>query len=102
MPFEDEVPEGWRPGDRLFGAAAKPSKFKCGGWTECDEDHAFLAPQDILALHEALPLDMFRDEEHGWRQDLEDKAVGNHTLFIGNKVVVPTVLGMWFEAASVN
>ena len=95
-------PEEWKPGDRLLGTLAKPTKFKCGGWTGCDGDHSFLDPASVIVLDEAVPLKEFREHEHVWSQELEDKAVANNTLYIGKTVVVPTLLGMWLEAASVN
>ncbi len=89
-----------RPGI-LIGSVRKPAKYKCGGWTGCDVLHEFLAPEDILVLTEAMSLSDFRDSHH-WRQDLEDTVVANKTLFIGKVTVIPTMLGMWYEDASIN
>ncbi len=97
-----DLPKGWRPGDRLYGAKVKPEKFKCGGWTGCDEDHDFFPPEDVLVLNEAIPLDEFRTHHDIWTQEREDKAVTNKTLYVGKIAVIPTMLGMWFEEASVN
>jgi hypothetical protein len=86
----------------LFASAKPPQKFKCGGWTGCDDDHEFYAPADVLVLGEAVPLEDFRGHEHLWTQKLEDKAVENRTLYVGKSNVIPTLLGMWLEDASVN
>ena len=101
---QPELPEGYDPrrGDRLFAALKGSQKFKCGGWTGCDEDHEFYDPADVLILTEAVPLDDFRAHEHIWTQEKEDKAVENRTLYVGTTLVVPTLLGMWYEATSVN
>jgi hypothetical protein len=97
---KEEEPEHFRPG-ALIGSKVPPQKFKCGGWTGCDELHEFLAPEDVLVLTEALHLDGFR-ESHHWSKEAEDKAVANKALFVGRIAVIPTLLGMWWEETSVN
>ena len=85
----------------LLGSTTEPERFKCGGWTGCDEDHAFLAPVDVLVMNEAMLLEEFR-ESHHWTKEAEAEAVANRTLYVGTKAVIPTMLGMWYEDCAAN
>jgi hypothetical protein len=85
----------------LFAAKVKPMKAKCGGWTGCEHDHDFYAPEDVLVVQEALTWEDFRACE-GWSEEKEQEALAQQTLFAGEKGIVPTMLGMWYEDVSVN
>lgn len=85
----------------LIGSVVKPQKFKCGGWTGCEHDHDFFAPEDVLILHQAITYEDLHCDET-WTQQREDNARTHKTLYFGDKGVVPTMLGIWWDDCSVN
>lgn len=95
----DATPFGGPP--RLLGTRSRGKRFKCGGWTECEELHEFFEPHEILVLTEAQPLADLREDPH-WNEAKLDKALKRGTLYASENYVVPTLLGDWWEDASVN
>lgn len=86
----------------IMGSKVKPQKFKCGGWTDCEEDHDFYKPEDVLILTEAMEIEAFRDPMCEWSPEREAKAIAEQTLYVSPKAAIPTMLGMWREDCSVN
>ena len=84
----------------LMAARVPFTKMKCGGWTECETEHDFLAPEDVLLIQMAIPLDHF--EEHGGGPDKLPKALANHWVVQTDQAIIPTALGLWVEDASSN
>jgi len=85
-----------------MGSVVKPQRFKCGGWTECEHDHDFYAPEDVVILSLAVSYEEFRDCDSHWTQEKEDRARADKTLHFAKAGVAPTALGLWFEDASLN
>jgi hypothetical protein len=86
----------------VVATRGKPTLAKCGGWTGCEEDHVFFAPEDVIVLEEAQMLGEMC-EEHTNPKAIE-KAVGEGTLVYDEdkQAVIPTILGMWLEDCTVN
>ena len=86
---------------RLLGTAVKGKRFKCGGWTGCDEDHEFFTPTEVLVLTDAEDIKDLREHEH-WDEAKMQTAVKRGTLYESKGFVVPTLLGEWWNDCSAN
>jgi hypothetical protein len=84
----------------VVGAKVPFQKFKCGGWTGCEADHNFLAPEDVMLVEMAIPNDHF--EEHGGDPEKLTYAIEHKLAIQTETAVIPTVLGLWVEDAAAN
>jgi hypothetical protein len=86
----------------MIGSVVRPQRFKCGGaWFGCDHDHDWLAPADVLIVSNAITYEDMRAIE-GYSQENEDKARNERLAYFGDKGLVPTLLGIWYENCSAN
>ena len=87
---------------RIYGTTTKGQKFQCGGdWTGCDELHTFFKPEDVLCLTDAMRREDLESDPH-WQPEKLTNALIRGTLFASQEFIVPTLLGDWWEDASVN
>jgi hypothetical protein len=85
-----------------IGSRVPPQQFKCGGWTGCEHDHDFYRPEDVLYVHLAIPVETFREDPHIYSTDKEAEAVRDGLLYVNDKAVIPTALGLWYEDCAAN
>jgi hypothetical protein len=88
---------------KMYGTKVRGKRYKCGGWTGCDELHEFFEPKDVLVLTEAQRVEELITDDH--TEDVQaklERAVERGTLYRSTEFVVPTRLGDWWEDCSVN
>ncbi len=87
---------------RLLGTISKGKRFKCGGWTGCDEDHEFFMPEQVLVLSDAEDITDLREDHEHWDEEKMRRAVERGTLYESKGFIVPTLLGEWWDDCSSN